>query len=269
MKRVFIFSLLLVLLPLAGGCRRSETVMPTASMRLGNRTFTLDVAATPEAQKAGLGGRDSIPADRGLIYVFGDETTHFRAENSRVPLDVIFANSAGKVVSIRSINANDTTPVSSEKPAFYAIELNRGAAGAAGVKVGDQLSIPPGAFPLPVVEMKIGSGTFNLEVARSDQEQQTGLMNRDAMPADHGMIFVFPNQQERGFWMKNTRLPLDIIFVDSVGRVVSVRQMRPYDDQHFTHSNGAARYAIELNKGVADSVGIKAGDKLTIPPGAQ
>src|SRR6202012_96879 len=82
---------------------------------------------------------------------------------------------------------------------------------------------------LPVVGVKIGSRTFNLEIASTPSAQETGLMKRDSMPDDHGMIFVFPDEINRNFWMKNTRIPLDIIFLNTGGTIVSIHQMEPYD----------------------------------------
>lgn len=121
---------------------------------------------------------------------------------------------------------------------------------------------------LPVVKMKIGDRVFHLEVARTESQQEKGLMKRDALDPDHGMIFVFPEELVRSFWMKDTRFPLDILFLDSAGRVVSVHQMRAYD-QHNTSSDLPARYAIELSKGAAEAAGVKAGDVLQIPPEAR
>ncbi|MDQ3439435.1 MAG: DUF192 domain-containing protein, partial [Planctomycetota bacterium] len=82
---------------------------------------------------------------------------------------------------------------------------------------------------LATVDMQIGSQTYTLEIANTDATRQRGLMERDSMPADHGMIFVFPEERELGFWMKNTRIPLDIIYLDTGGQIVSVHQMKPYD----------------------------------------
>lgn len=121
---------------------------------------------------------------------------------------------------------------------------------------------------LPTAQMKIGGKTFDIEIAATESQQETGLMKRDSMPDDHGMIFVFPNERERGFWMKNTRIPLDILFLDSSGKIVSIHQMIPYDER-LTPSDFPARYAIELNKGAAESAGVKVGDRITIPPEAK
>jgi len=122
---------------------------------------------------------------------------------------------------------------------------------------------------LPVVTMKIGSRTFYLEVATTDGQREKGLMERDSLPDDQGMIFVFPEDKEvkYGFWMKNTRFPLDILYIDRAGVIVTIRQMVPYD-RKTTSSDKPYRYAIELNRGAAESAGVKVGDRLTIPPQA-
>jgi uncharacterized membrane protein (UPF0127 family) len=130
----------------------------------------------------------------------------------------------------------------------------------------DHASGDGGPSNLPTTKMQLGSKQFTLEVADTDATRQYGLMRRDSMPADHGMIFVFAREQELGFWMKNTRIPLDIIYVNSAGKVVSVKQMKPYD-LTAVPSGGAAQYAIELNKGAAEAAGVKAGETLTLPEG--
>ena len=119
---------------------------------------------------------------------------------------------------------------------------------------------------LPTVQMRIGSKDFTLEVADSDALRRKGLMRRDSMPKDHGMIFVFAEEAPLGFYMKNTRIPLDIIYVDSKGKIVSIKQMKPYDEST-TPSDGPAQYAIELNQGMAEKAGVKAGGTLELPKG--
>ena len=119
---------------------------------------------------------------------------------------------------------------------------------------------------LATVPMQLGSKQFTLEVADRTDSRTYGLMRRDSMPADHGMIFVFGEEEPRGFWMKNCRIPLDIVFVDHAGKVVSVKQMKAYD-VNTTPSDGPAQYAIELNVGAASAAGVTPGMTLTLPPG--
>jgi hypothetical protein len=121
---------------------------------------------------------------------------------------------------------------------------------------------------LPTVPMKIGSKTFTLEIANDTLEREKGLMRRDSMPAEHGMIFVFPGEERLGFYMKNTRIPLDIIFLNAGGVVVSIKQMRPYDVST-TYTDAPAKWAIELNQGQAAASGVTVGDQLTIPESAR
>jgi uncharacterized protein len=122
---------------------------------------------------------------------------------------------------------------------------------------------------LRTVEMRVGSESFTLEVADTPTSRARGLMRRDSMPREHGMLFVFPEEDERGFWMKDTRIPLDIVFLDASGVVVSVHQMKPYDIKNTTYSARPAKYAIELNQGVAKETGVKPGDVLEVPAAAR
>ena len=114
------------------------------------------------------------------------------------------------------------------------------------------------------VEIKLGKNLFHLEVADTPKKQQLGLMHRKSMPADHGMLFVFPDERERFFWMKNTHIPLDIVYADASGKVVSVKPMRP-EDENSVPSDGPAKYAVEINQGEAQRAGVKPGDVLDIP----
>jgi uncharacterized membrane protein (UPF0127 family) len=129
-------------------------------------------------------------------------------------------------------------------------------------------SQPDEGRPEGAVRMKIGRETFTLEVAATDRARQIGLMHRRSMPQDRGMIFVFPRADDLGFWMKNTHIPLDIVYLDENGRVVSVKRMKPLDETR-VESDAPAKYAIELNEGAAGRAGVKVGDMLTIPTGAR
>jgi len=117
---------------------------------------------------------------------------------------------------------------------------------------------------LPTIQLQIGNKSFTLEVADNDRDRKYGLMRRDSMPADHGMIFAFDREAPLSFYMKNTRIPLDILYLDHAGKIVSIKQMKPYDESS-VRSDEPAQFAIELNKGTADAVGAKVGANLSIP----
>lgn len=123
------------------------------------------------------------------------------------------------------------------------------------------------AHQLPTTTMQIGNKTFTLEIANTDQTKEHGLMERDSMPADHGMIFVFGSPTSNPFWMYHTRFPLDIIFIDSDARVIAIKPMKAYDTTP-VGSPRPYRWAIELNLGAAGTAGLKPGMTLRIPPDA-
>jgi uncharacterized membrane protein (UPF0127 family) len=108
---------------------------------------------------------------------------------------------------------------------------------------------------------------FSVEQADDPASQARGLMFRDSMPDDHGMLFNFTDEQPRVFWMKNCRMPLDILYFDAKYKLVSVQQRVPAcrsDPCPQYPSEGPARYVLELNAGMADKIGVKPGDILTV-----
>jgi uncharacterized membrane protein (UPF0127 family) len=119
-----------------------------------------------------------------------------------------------------------------------------------------------------LVHMQVGNQPFTLELAATDKTRQHGLMHRQSLPERRGMLFVFSDEQPRSFWMRNTLIPLDIVYLDKNGKVVSISQMKPLDETG-VHSAGPAKYAIEMNEGAAAKAGVKVGDVLDIPPAAR
>ena len=91
-----------------------------------------------------------------------------------------------------------------------------------------------------------------------------GLMNRDALGSDDGMLFIFPQEQILSFWMKNTLIPLSIAFIKIDGRIVQINSMKPYSlDSHFSHEK--VKYALEMNDGWFTKHGVDVGDLVRIP----
>lgn len=104
--------------------------------------------------------------------------------------------------------------------------------------------------------------SIDIEIASTAAEIQQGLMFRQKMDESAGMLFVFPDMQPRGFWMKNTLFPLDIIYVDADKTIVSIQKNTAPLSELELPSEGPAQYVIEVNAGFADRHDLKAGDKV-------
>ncbi|WP_404480484.1 DUF192 domain-containing protein [Novosphingobium sp. BL-52-GroH] len=120
---------------------------------------------------------------------------------------------------------------------------------------------------LRVIPLKVksanGAHAFRVEVATSAQEQAKGLMFRTQMGADEGMIFVNNPPRRAAFWMRNTVIPLDILFIGTDHRVLNIAANAvPYDETPLP-SDGVTAGVLELNGGRAAQLGIKAGDKVS------
>ncbi|MGE0667779.1 MAG: DUF192 domain-containing protein [Sphingomonadales bacterium] len=112
------------------------------------------------------------------------------------------------------------------------------------------------------VETQAGERDLQVQVADTDATRQTGLMYRVSMPEAEGMLFIFQQVRPVSFWMKNTMLPLDIIFVGDDGRVINIaRNTTPFSLASIP-SRGPARAVLELNAGASRRLGIDVGDRV-------
>lgn len=103
---------------------------------------------------------------------------------------------------------------------------------------------------------------FKIEIADSPYERQTGLMYRDKLEKQHGMLFVFENSELRGFYMKNTLIPLDLIFIDEYYEIIHIHsKATPYETASIS-SQLPAKYVFEINGGLSEQIGIQKGMKI-------
>jgi uncharacterized protein len=121
----------------------------------------------------------------------------------------------------------------------------------------------------PVVRIETAEGgevVVPVEIADSPEERQVGLMNRESLPADAGMIFLFDQDEDGGFWMKDTLIPLSIAFADADGTIVSILDMEPCEaDPCEIYEPGVTyRSALEVNQGAFSRWGVQEGDRLTL-----
>jgi uncharacterized protein len=127
-------------------------------------------------------------------------------------------------------------------------------------------TIPEETGPVVLIQTAAGEVAVPVEVADSQEEREVGLMNRESLPPDAGMIFLFDDDTQGGFWMKNTLIPLSIAFADADGTIVSILDMEPCEaDPCEIYDPGVPyRSALEVNQGAFADWGVEVGDRLTL-----
>ena len=105
-------------------------------------------------------------------------------------------------------------------------------------------------------EIKIGKKKYTVKLAKTDEQREKGLMNIKEMPNNEGMLFIFDKPQTVGFWMKDTYIPLDIIFIDDDCEVLSIYKGKPLDETIAEEDD--VKYVLELNQ----NSGVEEGDEL-------
>ena len=105
--------------------------------------------------------------------------------------------------------------------------------------------------------------SFDIELAEDEYETQTGLMHRGSMQNNQAMLFIFPNVQMRSFYMKNTLIPLDIIYLDESQKVISIQKNAKPMNETSLPSSAPAKYVLEINGGLSDQLHIVEGDSMS------
>lgn len=127
------------------------------------------------------------------------------------------------------------------------------------------LGLGCGGKTLPTATIKVKQIPITVELAVNDKTRAKGLMHRASMGTDEGMLFIYPNAHPLSFWMKDTKIPLSIAFLDNAGEIVKIAEMQPLSKAS-TKSVYPAKYALEMNQGWFAEHGIKKGDKVTDIP---
>ncbi|ESQ84289.1 hypothetical protein AEAC466_07990 [Asticcacaulis sp. AC466] len=106
---------------------------------------------------------------------------------------------------------------------------------------------------------------FQVEIANTDETREQGLMCRPELAVDRGMLFEFKDMRERNFWMQNTIVGLDIVYIAQNGSIVSIQKNAKPFDRTPLPSHGAASGVLEIQAGLSDKLGLKPGDKVIHP----
>ncbi|MDA3811450.1 MAG: DUF192 domain-containing protein [Spirochaetaceae bacterium] len=114
------------------------------------------------------------------------------------------------------------------------------------------------------VELQIADKTIQVEIADTNQLRSLGLMNRETLEKNKGMLFIFENERKLSFWMKNTRIPLSIAYIAKNGEIKEIYDMYPLDETA-VKSTRSVLYALEMNQGWFKENNIHVGDRIIIP----
>ena len=119
-----------------------------------------------------------------------------------------------------------------------------------------------GAWAGGEAKLEIGKQRLTVEIALRPEEQMAGLMNRDALDPDRGMLFVFPTPKQASFWMHNTSIPLDLAFLDADGVILEIIPLVPFEEKRVLSQSSKVSYALEVTRDWFASRGLKAGLKV-------
>lgn len=277
--------LLLLLLAACDGGKRGDGA--PAAITIKGKRIDVQLVLTELERKRAIQSLPAAPEGKGTLLLWPRERfMKLEPVGARASFDVLFLARGGKVVDVGFLEAGDARGLMPKAEAAGALLLAPGSVKSLGIQAGEAVELSAeiqAAAPKDLATMKIGDATAYVEFALTEAERQHGLMHRPRMSADDGMLFAYPHEGYRSFWMANTLIPLDIAFLKADGTIVNVNETPTYPNPQnpptpapHSSSKGEARYVLEMNlgwfkrKGLTDESGYpKAGLKAVIPPEAQ
>ncbi|MBI2961113.1 MAG: DUF192 domain-containing protein [Betaproteobacteria bacterium] len=123
------------------------------------------------------------------------------------------------------------------------------------------IALQNAAAQLPVATLNAGIHVIRAEVADTFESRARGLMQRESLGPNQGMLFIFPEEAGHCMWMKNTLIPLSVAFLDAKGRIINIADMQPHSEQSHCAAR-PARYALEMSKGWFSAKGVRPGSVI-------
>lgn len=114
------------------------------------------------------------------------------------------------------------------------------------------------------VDLKVGSNVLRTEVVYKPEDRQKGLMNREILGENEGMIFVFEKEDKVSFWMKNTSIPLSIAYINKQGKILEIYDLKPFSLEAVQSKRSSILYALEVNRGYFSKNDISVGDIIDL-----
>jgi len=283
-RRTAALATALLLFSCDNGKKDAAPGAPAAQVTLRGARLQVTVVSTEKDRRSAPARLERVEGHRGYLLVWPRERfLKLETQHARASFAAVFLDRGGKVVDIRLLAAGDREGVQPQAEAAAALLVAPGLPEKLGLRAGDAAELPPEAGTardLPVV--RVGDVPVFVELALDDEERAQGLMFRPRLSAEDGMLFVYPSEGHKTFWMGNTLLPLDIAFFRSDGTLLNVNETPMYPDPRHppgnyatSNSDGPARYVLETNlgwfrrKGIVDANGRpKPGTKAVFPPEA-
>jgi uncharacterized membrane protein (UPF0127 family) len=116
------------------------------------------------------------------------------------------------------------------------------------------------------ITLHIDKAILSTEVERNETQRQHGLMDRESMPDNAGMLFILPKPEQATFWMKDTLIPLTVAYLDKNGVILEMYDMQPKDETNIVSKSDQVCFAVEVNQHWFELNGIKVGDKVDVSP---
>ena len=252
---------LLLLVAAAAGCNGS-TPRPVATPGTATVTLRRTKAQVPHFFRD---PERRYPRGPGALCSWTrDRFIHMAIPGSPNPCDVVFLDAAARVVEVGELPAFNEQGITSKVEARHVLILAAETLQKDGLQVGDTVGFSAdivAAKPDPMPAIKVGGHEVHVETSHLVTERQRGLMHRPRLSKDDGMLFLYEHADERGFWMMNTLIALDIAYFDPEGRLVNVCRMKPAADpsqggELKAPSAAPARFVLEVNYGWFDARGL-------------
>lgn len=216
---------------------------------------------------------DDVKDDDGMLFAFREAATQVPPTgNTVLALDIVYISPEFKVLNIEQGIPYDGQPKPSKGVAMLALEMKQGSTKRLGIVPGMTITVPDGIRrtnqlkDLQRVKLTANSHPIQAWVMDDEPKRREGMMwlNLSEVADDDGMIFVFVQAKEQRFWMHNTVIPLDVIYIGLDKKVLNVQPGKSFDESALP-SDGKAIYVLEMKQGAAKRLRIARGTAVDIP----
>jgi hypothetical protein len=245
-------------------CQNSDKISP-AKASIDQKELKLRLAYTREQRALALVTSLRLSQNEAVLVLYPrPRYQHYFTEYSPRKIEIAFVTEEGLIDQIATLGSRDTEGITSSGKVPMAIISSHSWFSKHGIKHDTRVhfskvvkQIKPQDLPM----LRIKRARVYVELALNERQRTRGLMYRDRLSQDEGMLFIYREPQKLSFWMRNTRIPLSIAYIRSDWTISSIHDMKPLDESSIP-SLEEVQFALEVNQGWFNTYGIKKGDKL-------